>query len=54
VPLADLCGRSGPSLPASFEQKANYGGLDVSEAWQLKVPEDLLGINGDARRVSGG
>ena len=40
VPVADLCRKHGPSAPTFYKEKANHGGLDLSEARRLKALED--------------
>ena len=40
VPVADLCRKHGVSNASIYKWKANYGGLDVSEARRLKALED--------------
>lgn len=40
VPVADLCRTHGVSSPSIYKWKANYGGMDVSEAKRLKSLED--------------
>ncbi len=40
VPVADLCRKHGLSSPTFYKWKAKFGGMDVSEARQLKTLED--------------
>ena len=40
VPVADLCRTHGVSSASVYKWKAKYGGMDVSEAKQLKSLED--------------
>ncbi len=40
VPVADLCRKHGVSTASLYKWKAKYGGMDVSEARNLKALED--------------
>ena len=40
VPVAELCRKHGVSDASIYKWKANYGGMDVSEAKRLKALEE--------------
>lgn len=53
IPVSDLCRKHGVSDASIYKWKARFGGMDVSEAKQLKALEDENAMCGWPPRCKG-